>query len=190
MSLIIEMVIKGSSPRDQRHSPSMLSPKKKQYLNIEVYQMTFILLDNIYDVSEISDIYLDDVECENKIKALKFLFKKANTLIGIDLDYKIYALKHVLEKYNEKLDIDYKTKICITDKSKNIVKKVNRYGIIDPDIEDITMKLFEERFEDIDDSKYTALTVQRIAKHLHKDDKLIASKPAFIAQIAKSFRIL
>jgi hypothetical protein len=210
MSLIIEIITKGLSPKqklNKKHSLADLtspkqksarmnlyvdltSPKQKINDDVTVSQMTFILLNSNYDATEIVDIYFDDeTDYESKIKALHFLFEKSDTLIGINLDSKIETFRNVLEKYDQKIDLDSKHKICITEKARNIVKKVTRHGVVDPDIEDITIKLFEEPFEDIENSKYTALTIQRICKQLHKEDKLITHKPTLIKQIAKSFRI-
>lgn len=203
MSLIIEIITKGLSPKQKINRKHLLadltSPKQKSgrmnlYADLTspiVTQMTFILLNSDYDATEIVDIHFDDeTDYESKIKALHFLFEKSDTLIGINLDSKIETFRNVLEKYDQKIDFDLKQKICITEKARNIVKKVTRHGVVDPDIEDITIKLFEEPFEDIENSKYTALTIQRICKQLHKEDKLITRKPTFIKQIANSFRII
>ena len=155
-----------------------------------IKQVTLITTNELYEIVDITDVVInDDAETLRQIQNIQAIFENSPRIICYNLKEKIRAFKKVIDYY--KLDIKYNSEdiLCILDYTKDIVKKVNRYGVVNPTMNDITMKLFNESFIDIQDSKYSALTINRICKQLHTKYKLKTySKKNLFASFAKSFK--
>ena len=161
------------------------------YSSDTIQQVTLITTNELYEIIDIADIIIDD-DAENtlqNIQTIQSIFENSPRIICYNLKEKMGAFKRVIDYY--KLDIKYNHAdiLCILDYTRDIVKKVNRYGVVDPTMNDITIKLFNENFIDIRDSRYSALTINRICKQLHTDYKLKTfSKQTLFSSFAKSFK--
>lgn len=181
MALIIDLVL--NNPINEKNFNDCKD-------SLDIKNITVMLTDDLFDVLEIIDINMDEVDCDSKLEKINYIFEKSDVVISHKCDLKINILKHLFTQKNihENL-LDYKRNMCLMTLSKDIVKKVNRHGLVNPDINDITLKLFDEQFVDIQNSKYTCFTLQRICKKLHEDNKLNI-KASFLNKLTKSFKLM
>lgn len=181
MPLIIDLIANG--PINEKN----LEVNKN---NLDVRQISVILTNDIYDVVEIIDIDMNDENSDLKLEKLHYIFDKSDTVIAYKCVLKLNVLKQILFQKNIFESLDNKTQICIISITRDIVKKINRHGLMNPSLNDITMKLFNEQFIDVQDSKFTGLTIQRICKKLFDEGKLNIIKPSLMNKLSKSFKLL
>ena len=144
--------------------------------NFIVKQFGFIVTDKNFEILNRLDINTKDVvdiaQIENQFLEI---LESVDILILFETTVTLNILKKYLISNNMRQVIDLMNRKCFYDirmNLKSVVKKVNRFGVLNPTINDLYMYVCFEEYVDKEDAVHTVDTLHKCCSELYKQNKL------------------
>ena len=144
------------------------------YNDIELIDLGIIIVNENF-TEQSKSVSIDDFETQKNIESI-IINSLNNVKMIIIFKQFIYDqfLKFLDKKeYNDLLRVlSYIPIYNLSKNTKMIVKKINWYNIVDPDIQDLVFFALKEDYIKIDNALYNATIILKVTQTLHKDNKL------------------
>lgn len=150
---------------------------ENMYANCVINEIGFIVTNKDFEVLETHIIILKD-SCEdikNIENQLLTILKPVDILILFETTVTLNIFKNYLISNDMRKVLDIMNSKCFYDVRTNlkpIIKKINRFGVLNPTIQDLAMYVDFNEYIDKQDAVHTVKTIQECCEKLYRDNKL------------------
>jgi hypothetical protein len=150
---------------------------ENMYANCVIKEIGFIVTNKDFEVSETYTIILKD-SCEdikNIENQLLKILKPVDILILFETTVTLNIFKNYLISNDMRKVLDIMNSKCFYDVRTNlkpIIKKINRFGVLNPTIQDLAMYVDFNEYIDREDASHTVKTIHECCEKLYRENKL------------------